>query len=43
MKKLLLLSFIAIMSVGVACAQNVQNESRPVNGAKIAFAKVEHN
>lgn len=43
MKKLLLLGFIAIMSVGVACAQDVQSENRPVNGAKIVFAKVEHN
>lgn len=41
MKKLFLLSLIAVLSFGVAKAQNAQPEN--VSGAKISFNEMEHN
>ena len=42
MKKIILLSFIAIFSLGMAHAQDVNQQSEPINGAKIVFASLEH-
>lgn len=43
MKKLFLLSLIAIMAMGTINAQNTPTAEAPISGPKITFANLEHN
>lgn len=43
MKKIILISLIALLSMGMTHAQDVKQQSEPINGAKIVFATLEHH